>query len=219
MRVSPINNSNNTNFQMLKIDKKSVFPLLEKESPELVARLDELGKDIINIRRYNVVLRESLVPKVMAEDVKANGTKDYFADFKKNVEPYLGMHYSHIAGDETVQGYYPKVPRLFTETLGKEEGAEEYQRFKKLDKYGQAALLSRILNQRDYDIEAKALKERLEAQKKQEMEELLKQAHREEIFKLMNAYGEEMGDSAQPTSLHKSFFERFFDKFIRKSIL
>ena len=216
MRVSSINNSNNTNFQMLKIDKKSVIPLLEKESPELVKRLDELGKDIINIRRFDVVLKDSLVPKVYAAGAKLPEKKplDYLADFKENVEPYLGKHYIHTNGDETIQGIYPEVPRLFIEVLG-EDAAKEFERYKKLDIYGQAGLLSRILNQHAYNLETRALNAQIEAKKQQEMKELLKQAHKEEITKLMDIYGEDMACAVPQKPSKKSFFNRILEKLIK----
>lgn len=190
MHILPVNNNNNTNFQRLKIDRDLMAPLLKNESPEFITKLNEFGKTLREIKRFNVVLIDSLTPKVIAVDKEQYGHKDYFAEFKKKIEPYLGKPYMYTSGDETVQGHHPDVPRIFTEVYKNINDAKlEYHKFKQLDTYEQAGELSRLLDEKAAAEEEKALTEKIEAEKKREMERLMKLEKEEQVAKLMEEYG------------------------------
>lgn len=188
MNITSANYNNQPKFKALKIDAKTVTPLLEQAKPEYIKRLDNVGKDLVGIKRFNVVLKDTLTPKVFAQDPVKYGHKDYFKELKYDIEPKLGKPYHVTNGDETLSGFNPNIPDVFREIYPKDEQMIKYKQFSKLDELDQAAEYSKLLDKKFEIIEKKQLAVKLAEQERKLQEMAAKQEHKKAVSELVNNY-------------------------------
>ena len=206
MRINSIDN--NTTFQMsLKINPE-LKPEIIKRGEKFVEQLEDCARKTSTIKKYNVVLDNSLYPKV----VNSNNVikTDYFQTLKSE-ESNLGRYYeipSGVQGD-TVGGFYPDVPLIFRNVYG-ENAKEAYMSFKKLSILSQAAEYSRLLEKLDYE---KVAKQELEDAKI--LAQLLKEkSEQDRLEQKVNTLIDKNRLEIEEPKVKKGFFERVFDKYL-----
>ena len=183
------NNQNKTNFQALRISPK-LAQTLEAKSPEYIKKLSSIGEELKTVKKFHVLLDDTFTttPKVIANDPIKYGHRDYFHELKYEIEPKLGKTYYETAGDETVSGTNPKVPKVFSEIYGK-NSKSKYEEFTKLDELEQAAEYSKLWDEAITKRELKEIAER-QAENQRIQEELAKkEAHKKSISELLNKFG------------------------------
>ena len=160
-----------TNFKALKISPKLRAEII-KRGGDYITSMDSYGKEIADVKLYNVVFDTSLhTPKIFRDG--KNVSKDYFAWLKRE-ERYLGKHYEVPAGvdGDTRSGFYPDEPTVFTKLFG-DKSKSKYAEFKKKNILEQAAEYSRLLE----ELEVK----NLVAQEKVKAEQRFKEAEEKDI--------------------------------------
>ena len=176
-----VNSVDNTNFRMaLKLNPKKMPDKLKEMPMECIIRLNQLGDKIKDIKLYDVVFEDSLVPQVKSANTSI--TKDFFNEFQKE-ERLLGKAYEVPCGmaGETIGGFYPDEPKIFRDIYEKDASAQ-YKKFKKLSQIDQAGELSRLL-------EIRSIKQLLEQEKKkseQGFNKIQEQAKGEQNRKAVN---------------------------------
>ena len=120
MNITSANYNNQPKFKALKIDAETVTPLLEQAKPEYIKRLDNVGKDLVGIKRFNVVLKDTLTPKVFAQDPVKYGHRDYFKELKYDIE-IIKASYQKSAKEKSIV-FRVKDPRLLEMTGGIVQG-------------------------------------------------------------------------------------------------
>ncbi len=210
MRINNV--QSNQNFGMaLKINSK-LYPEIEKSGLSHIANLEKLGDDVKNVKLYDICIEKD-AHDFKIRSAKTNDSTDYLGNFRRE-ESNLGKWYEftcNSAGSEdTYGGYYPNEPQIFRTLYGK-NAADEYKKFKGLDKYKQIGELSKLLEKRDM-----AQIERENARIAQENTKLSKE--RAEKLKLQTAtndlmekYKTDFAEEEQPVK--KNFFRRIVDKF------
>ena len=211
MHINKIDN--NPNFKMaLKINPE-LKPEIVKEGADFLTKIDNYGKQISDIKFYDVVLDESIhTPKIYSCD--KTKTKDFFAELK-NEENNLGKWYEVPAGPEgdSAGGFMPNEPRVFINLYGK-EAKEKYKNFKKLDSFAQAAEYSRMLEELDVK---KMIAEKKEKSQKL-INDLLKKEEQEKLSRvaddIIERYRYETpvkpAGTMQDKSTKKSWWQKFF---------
>ena len=205
MRITSINTNQKyqPKFQALKIDQK-LSKKLYTETPNFIKRLTEIGTEIAEIKRYHVVLKDSVKPMVLADDPEKYGHMDYFQELKQNIEPYLGKPYYATAGDETVAGIRPNVPEVFRKLYKEEVQLEKYTEFTKLDELGQAAEYSKLLDKVTAINEQRQAAAEL-AQRQKQLEESEKRIeHNKNVAALLREYGVNSEVKSQETEKTKN---------------
>lgn len=160
MQVSPIKNSNLSYGMSLKINP-NLETKLGEQSYDYLKSIQKVGEDIRNVKSYHVILADDLYPKVKKANMQ--NSKDYFKDLKDE-ESVLGKYCSITCGDETHGFFNPNEPSIFRD-LYKNQAAEKYNEFKKLDALNQAAELSKMLETNDLLMFEKQQKEALSLNK------------------------------------------------------
>lgn len=144
MQVSSVKNSNLSYGMSLKINP-SLEKKLGEQSYDYLKNVKQVGEKIHDIKSYHVILADDLCPKVKKANMQ--DSKDYFKEFKEE-EAVLGKYCSITCGDETHGFFNPNEPSIFR-YLYKNQAAEKYNEFKKLDTINQAAELSKMLETED----------------------------------------------------------------------
>ena len=207
-----VNSIDNTRFGALKINPKLRSDIARRGSDFLVA-LNNYGKEIDDIKLYNVVLDDSIHnPKIFGSD--KNATRDFFSELKSE-EKKLGKCYEIPDGfdGDTRGGFFPDEPRVFRKLYG-ENAKSKYAEFKKLDIYEQAAHYSRMLEECDIKrMTAEAVeksKKLVEEIQKKEQEKKLYQ----EVDDIIARYGYEepltSAETTQKQTAKKSWWQRIF---------
>lgn len=144
MQVLSVKNSNLSYGMSLKINS-SLEKKLGEQSYDYLKSIQKVGEDIRNVKSYHVILADDLYPKVKKANMQ--DSKDYFKELKDE-ESVLGKYCSITCGDETHGFFNPNEPSIFR-YLYKNQAAEKYNEFKKLDTLNQAAELSKMLETED----------------------------------------------------------------------
>lgn len=206
MKVNNIQN-NNTNFGMaLKINPK-LKPQLLKANSSTIEQLEKIGKEIENVKLYDVCYEHDIyTPAVRC--VNKNDGENYFAEMKRQ-EGLLGKAYIITCGDDTYQGYNPKHPPIF-ETLYKDKADEKYKQYASLPSvHEQAAELSKILEKRDL-----MFQRTLEAEKQAKLvkeNQIKKQNTKQEMAanNLLSKYQHEFEQKPEKVGFWKSLANKF----------
>ena len=204
MRVNSVDQ--NTNFKALKISPK-LKPQMAEKGQDFVNKLEEYGKQISDVIRYNVIFEDSLTtPKIRHAD--GNIMDDLFAMLKKE-ERFLGRHYEVPCGvgGETRGGFYPDEPQVFKYLYGK-NAAERYKEFKQLNIYDQAAEYCRILEKKDAKKYFEATIQEMKDNTKKRKETIEKEVLTKSIDDLVDKYEYKQPDSDFPKK--KNWFRRIF---------
>lgn len=206
MKINKIQN-NNPNFGMaLRINSKLKSELLSA-SPETIKNLEKIGKDIENVKLYNVCYENSIYTPAVRS---AKGGKDYFAELREQ-ETQLGRLYTVTCGDETYQGYNPNEPPIFGSLFGK-RAAEEYEKYNKLpNNREKAAMLSKLLEEKDLKY-IRAIEAQKQEKLAKEIEENKRKAQQEAaVDSILSKYQYEQ--KVEPKPQKTNLFKRIANKF------